>query len=221
VKTLRLLMVAGIVLSVAVMAWSQAAGPVGGAAAGAASRPASMPTSANAGMAGTLVKVEGMNIVYRPMQRGGAGQETSFTTTAKTVFVVDGESGKLADLKPEMTVFIISTPDKVQVMANTRGVYGTVVKVEGKNVVISVRQRGGEQNELTIATDAKTKIITQPAGAAGGETPGQAKFGTLEDLKAGTMVTATPETGTATKIIVGTARRGGRGASRPASMPAM
>lgn len=155
---------------------------------------------------GTLVKVDGKNLVVKQMARGAEAKEVTVATDDKTTFVVDAEPGKLADLKAEMRVMI--TPDTgtaVKVSATSKGLSGQIVKVDGKNVIVNVRAPGGgEAKETTVVTDEKTKIFI-------GE-----KAGKLEDLKADMRVTVLPETGTAAKIIATVGGRGGRaGGARP------
>jgi hypothetical protein len=167
------------------------------------------------------VKVDGKNLVVSVTQRGAEAKETTIATDDKTKFLVDAEAGKLADLKPEMMIVVISAPAdapaKALVMASTRGLNGTVVKVDGKDVVISAGRRG-DAKEVTVATDEKTKVFLP--GENFGELTYQPKPGKLADLKADMRVTVLPETGTAVKIIANPPMRGpgGRG---PASRPAM
>jgi hypothetical protein len=71
---------------------------------------------------------------------------------------------------------------------DAKGVMGTVVKVDGANIV--VQPRGKKAAEVTIATDASTKFDVN------------GKPGTIDDVKAGANVQATPATGTAQKITV-------------------
>lgn len=186
-KTVRTLLVAGMVLTLTGMALCQASGP------------AREPTSRPAGVFGTLVKVDGTNLVVEARQRGAEPKEVTVPTNDKTQFVVDAEPGKLSDLKPEMRVMI--TPEAgtaEKVVARSRGLSGMIEKVEGKNVVVNVRQRGAEPKETTVTTDEKTKIFINDKPAK------------LEDLKPRMFVTVLPETGTATKIIAGGPPMGGR-----------
>ena len=150
---------------------------------------------------GTIVKVDGKNIVVKT-GRGDNAKEVTVATDDKTTFVVDAEPGKLADLKADMQVRITpETGTAEKVNATSKGLNGMVVKVDGKNLIIK-SGRGEEAKEVTVATDEKTKVFI-------GE-----KEGKLDDLKADMMVTVLPETGTATKII---ARQGMGGArTRPA-----
>jgi len=163
---------------------------------------------------GRLVKVDGKNLIVNVRQRGGEPKEVTVATDGKTEFNVDYEPGKLTDLKPDMRVTITpgpatrTKPARLMVAATSRGLTGTVVKVDGKKVVLRVRQRGGEPKEVTVGTDGKTKVLILGVGA-----PGKGK---LEDLKAYMRVNVLPETGTAAKIIVVPARGGGRPTTRPA-----
>ncbi|MFB3893053.1 MAG: hypothetical protein ACE15C_13630 [Phycisphaerae bacterium] len=148
---------------------------------------------------GTIVKVDGKNIVIKTMARGGEGEEKTVVTDDKTKFIVDAEEGKLADLKAEMRVVITpATGTAETVNATSKGRNGTFVKVDGKNIVIKTG-RGEAAKEETIATDDKTKVFVDGKAAK------------LEDLKENMFVTVLPETGTATKIIARAARapRGG------------
>lgn len=153
------------------------------------------------GVFGTLVKVDGKNLVIST-GRGDQAKEVTVATDEKTEFVVDAEPGKLADLKPEMRIMV--TPEMgtaTKVTATSKGLNGAVVKVDGKNVVIKTG-RGEEAKEVTVTTDEKTKVFV------GG------KAATLADLKADMRVTVIPETGTAVKIIAmagGGIRPGGQG----------
>jgi len=206
-KRLRMLLAAGIVFSVTGAALCQTNRP--------ATMPASMPASMPSPVMGTLVKVDGNNLIVNARQRGGEPKEMTVATDAKTEFIVDGESGKLTDLKPEMEVGIrpspatAARPARLMVVASSRGLMGTVVKVDGKNVVLRVRQRGGEAKEVTVGTDEKTKVFFL------GDDRALGKVGKLADLEAGTRVNVLPETGTAAKIICS-----GRDRGRPGSMPA-
>ena len=68
------------------------------------------------------------------------------------------------------------------------GLRGIVVKVEGTNLVIKVRQKEGEPKEVTVATDEKTEVMLDGKAAK------------LADLKPEMRVMVTPETGTAEKV---------------------
>lgn len=163
------------------------------------------------GLNGIVVKIADPNIVVKTMARPATdarpaveAKEVAVVTDSKTAFTVDGETGKkLVDVKADMQVMVTpATGTAEKVVATSKGVNGVVVKVEGKNVVIKVRQGEGDPKEVTVVTDGQTKVIV-------GE-----KAGTLEDLKADMRVLVIPETGTAAKILVrvGGARRPAGGA---------
>jgi hypothetical protein len=168
---------------------------------------------------GTLVRVDGNDLIVNARQMGGESKEVTVATDDKTEFNVDCEPGKLTDLKPDMRVSITPGPVRasqsvrLMVVATSIGLMGTVVKVDGMKVVLRVRQPGAEPKEVTVGTDEKTKVFLLGAGRVPG------KVGKLEDLKADMTANVLPETGTAAKIIAGPARGGGRPATMPASRP--
>ena len=194
-KPLRTLLAIGIVLSVVGVALCQESGQP--------ARPArARPT------VGTLVKVDGTNLLLS-VGRGEEAKEVTVATTETTQFIVDAEAGKLADLKPGMRITAMqmpateTRPARSVITADSPGVSGTLVRVDGTNVVLRVG-RGEEAKEATVVTDEKTRVVL--AGGFRGGAMQPAKVGTLADLKAGMRVTAIPETGTATKIIARTVR---------------
>lgn len=75
-----------------------------------------------------------------------------------------------------------------QAKKDAKGVVGTVLKVDGTNIVVQTRGKNG--SEVTITTDANTKF-----SVAG-------KDGTIADVKTGANVMATPTNGTATKVTI-------------------
>lgn len=81
----------------------------------------------------------------------------------------------------------------------SKPVKGTVVKVDGTNIVVSAKTKAGE-NEVTVATDNSTQFENN--GAAG----------TLADVKPGKRVEITPGSGTAQKVVIaaGKAGKGGK-----------
>lgn len=78
-----------------------------------------------------------------------------------------------------------------------KGVAGTVVKVDGNNVV--VQTRGKNAAEVTISTDASTTIEVNGAKGA------------VSDLKPGMKIQASPSAGTAQKITATSGKGGGKG----------
>lgn len=80
-----------------------------------------------------------------------------------------------------------------QAKKDAKGVMGTVIKVDGMNIVVQTRGKKG--GEVTITTDANTKF-----DVAG-------KAGTIDDVKSGANVVASPANGTATKVTIKEANR--------------
>jgi hypothetical protein len=78
-------------------------------------------------------------------------------------------------------------PDKPAKPAKKAGLKGSVVKVDGNNLVISAGKKT-DAKEVTVATDDKTVVTIE------------GKPGKLADLKPGQKVVITPETGTALTI---------------------
>jgi pectate lyase len=71
----------------------------------------------------------------------------------------------------------------------TPGVFGKIVKIEDKNIVVASRTRGSEETkEVTVVTDDKTVVTLDEKEAK------------LADLKADMFVRITPATGTAEKV---------------------
>ena len=75
------------------------------------------------------------------------------------------------------------------------GVMGKLVKVDGTDIVLSVKHRGDtEAKEVTVKTDDKTVVTLDKQEAK------------LADLKADMWVYATPAEGVATKVMASTKR---------------
>lgn len=82
-----------------------------------------------------------------------------------------------------------ANPNKAAKKAEKR-VAGTVLKIDGMNIVVQTRGKNG--GEVTVTTDASTKF------QIGG------KEGALSDVKAGLNIVATPSDGTAQKVMIKT-----------------
>jgi hypothetical protein len=135
----------------------------------------------------TLVKIDGKNLqVKTAATKGQPAKEMTVATDDKTKFILDyQEDMKLSDLAPNMTLTILpATGTAKTVKAHVKGLYGTVVKVDGKNLVITAAKK-----EVTVATDDKTSVVIKGKGGA-----------KLADLKAGTEVKVVPDKGTAAKV---------------------
>jgi hypothetical protein len=148
--------------------------------------PTPKPTSLHA----TLVKVDGENLLVKvAATKRTPEKEMTVATDQKTTFILDYENAALADLKPDMTLTIIpATGTATTIKAHVKGLYGTIVSVDGKNLVIKATKT---KKQETIATDDKTVVVID--GKAGNS---------LADLKAGMQVKVIPATGTAAKIAV-------------------
>ena len=177
-----MLLAVGLVLAVAGMAMGAA-----GAAAAPAAKAQGAPKPAS--LHATLVKVDGKNLVVKVRgQKGAPDKEMTVPTEDKTEFLIDYAHGTLADLTTGMTLTL--TPPEgtaTLIRAHVKGLYGVVVKVDGKNVVVKATKT---KKEVAVATDGKTQVFVE------------GKRGKLEDLKAGAEVKVIPETGTAAKIAV-------------------
>ena len=167
------------------------------------------------GLRGTIVKVDGANVVVKTMARPNAdAKEVTVVTDEKTVVTLDGKPAKLADLKADLNVNVSpDTGTANNVDAKTTSQRGQVVKVDGVNLVVKTRVPGGtDTKEVTVVTDAKTVVTLDEKEAK------------LADLKADVYVTVTPVTGTAVKVVASTKApvrpggpRGGAGGGAPAN----
>jgi hypothetical protein len=101
-------------------------------------------------------------------------------------FVMQGFGKFLAVLALVGFCGVSFAADKPAAGAKKAGLRGEVVSVDGTNVKIKTKD-----GEVTVATDASTAVQIE------------GKEGKVADLKAGQKVMVTPETGTATKIVVG------------------
>jgi hypothetical protein len=165
--------------------------------------PATMP----ARVMGTLVKVDGKNLVIDVRQKG----QITLATDENTTFSVDLQPGKLTDLKPEMKLSVVPLaatarrPARLMVTASSKALSGTVLRIEGRKLVLQAAPSGAEGGEITVATDENTRFVSMVAVESG--KAGRLQDGKLEDIKAGMHVQVTPETGTARRIMISPAAR--------------
>jgi hypothetical protein len=89
-----------------------------------------------------------------------------------------------------MMVSAVHAADEAKPGKKNKPLRGTVIKVDGSNLVINAAKKGEDKKEVTVATDAKTVITIE------------GKEGKLADLHEGQKVAITPDTGTAEKIEV-------------------
>jgi len=158
------------------------------------------------GLRGTIVKVDGTNVVVKTMARGGAeSKEVTVATDDKTAVTIEGKEAKVADLKAGLLVNVTPTEGTAtKITATTPTLRGQVASVDGAKIVVKTRGRGGaEGQEVTVTTDDKTAVTID------------GKEAKVADLKADLYVTVTPAEGTATKIEAST-KAPGR-ATRPAA----
>ncbi len=156
------------------------------------------------GLFGTVVKVDGTNLVIKQMVRGGEAKEITVATDDKTKVTLDGKDAKLADLKAGMRVIVNPAEGTATtVAATTPTLRGQITKVDGAKITVKVQGRGpnAEAKEVEVATDEKTVVTLDEKEAK------------VADLKADMYVTVTPAEGTATKIVATTKApvRPGRG----------
>lgn len=188
-------------------------------APGAMSRAAG-PTSRPTHVRGTLVKVEGNDLVIRPRPRAGTGtgagattqpadagaDDVTFAADSRTHLSIDGEPGTLDGLKPGMAMDIGYIPPSprlpgvLTLIATSKSIKGILVKRDETNLVLSVNQPGAEPKEVTVVTDENTRVRFDAVKIDGQRYPAHA--GSLDDLKPGMKVRVIPETGTATKIFI-------------------
>ena len=89
-----------------------------------------------------------------------------------------------------MMVSAVQAADPAKPGKKAKGLRGTVIKVDGTNLVINSAKKGEDKKEVTVATDAKTVVTIE------------GKEGKLADLHEGQRVSITPDTGTAETISV-------------------
>jgi hypothetical protein len=178
------------------------AAPVTSPAATAPARPASYLA--------TLLRIEGESLVvvrtngpgpFLPPQTAPATQpdkadEITLATTTKTTFSVDAEKAALADLKPGMSLQIISGPDsRLIIMAETPYRAATLVKVDGNSLVVANNQH----QQITVTLDDHVKVIFLGAYLDGKFTKGGEHK--LSDLQPGMPLRILPAARPAQKII--------------------
>jgi hypothetical protein len=158
------------------------------------------------GLMGTVVKVDGTNLVVKQMARGQTeAKEVTVATDDKTKVTLDGKEAKLADLKEGLRVMVSPAEGTATtIAAMTPSIRGQITKVDGAKITVKVQGRGpnAEATESVVTTDDKTVVTLDDKEAK------------VADLKADIYVTVTPDKGTATKIVATTkapAGRGGRG----------
>jgi len=161
---------------------------------------------------GTLVRVDGTNLIIDAREPRGVTNQVSVPTDSQTEVRVNGVVGHLEDLKPGMEVtamrmgFVGSSLGRLRVMARDPELVGTLVKVDGSNLVVMATQPGGPPHEATIAMSEHTRI--QLVQSPGPGKPAMSSPGKPEDLKPGARITVFPPKGIAARISVTPMREG-------------
>ena len=147
--------------------------------------------------------MDGNKIVIKSSQGGQGESEITVTTDGQTRFIVDYDTGKLADLKPTMRVYVMSVglddqqPAQLFVRAESaKCIQGRIIGVEGTKLIVNANVPGGVK-QVTVATDDKTRVLF---GQCWRGFPSPAQLGKLDDLAPGMLVKVVPDTGTAAKI---------------------
>jgi hypothetical protein len=114
-----------------------------------------------------------------------------FLTLASLVLALTLVTGTAAHAKGNKG----DKPNKADKAAkrDPNSVAGLVQKVDGNT--LTLKGHGKKAAEVTVTTDAATKIRVN------------GKPGTLADIKPGMRVVATPNTGTATKVVANTPKK--------------
>jgi hypothetical protein len=86
------------------------------------------------------------------------------------------------------------------VVATSKGINGTITKIDGAKFTLHVIHPGGQAEDLTISTDDKTRVRFL-GGTVNGKFE-QGHDGKQEDLKAGMRVKVLAENGVALKVFV-------------------
>ncbi len=170
---------------------------------GPATRPTSIAT-------GNITKLDGNSLTVDSRRPGPTGPVTVLADDNSQV-MLDGQRAYLDDLKERMFVDVTSFPAtarfpaKLLISASSPRLSGTVVRLDGRNVIVRVTKPDGTSSEVTVPTNDQTKI-TVPGTMMGFQlTPSRSIH--LEELVEGTRVRVLPETGTAERIDVLPARR--------------
>jgi hypothetical protein len=181
--------------------------PLGGIAqtSNSASPPAPEAVKPPTRVIGILVKVNPDSLVLTRALNNETNQ-VNVPLPPNPEVRMDGETRSIADLQPGTQVSVISfpptetRPGRAVVVALSKGISGTVVKVEGENVILRQAGPGAKPGEITVHTDTNTHVRVLGAFVPGNMSG--PRNGTLADLKPGMRVKVIPETGTAARIVV-------------------
>lgn len=170
-----------------------------GTASGPAPKP--WPQSMPAYASGKILRIEGNNLILNARERIGPPMIISVTTDDQTEFSTRSHgAGSLTDLRRGMSVNVsVSSASggtqKTKVFASLITRSGTVVRVEGKNVIVDPGFRGSKL-EMTVTTDERTKVFLNTIE----DGKSSLKEISLKDLEPGMRVDIKPETDPACEI---------------------
>jgi hypothetical protein len=152
---------------------------------------------------GTLLKVDGTNLVINLAFARSGSREVKVGTDSQTEFRINNQPGKLADLKPTMLIQTTRSPaaagSKLKVVAKDADIEAMVVKAAITNVVLKVI-RPGAPREVTLAIDSNTRLLLGRVDSDGNSI--SPTLATLDDLKPDTRVTVGVANGLATRITI-------------------
>ncbi len=163
---------------------------------------------------GSITKLDGDSLTVDSRVPGPTGLVTVVADDNSQV-LLDGQRAYLDDLKERMSVRVTSYPAtgrfpaRLEISASSPLLRGTMVRLDGRNVIVLVAKPDGTASEVTVPTNDQTEITD--VGVVGGRlTPSRSIH--LEDLVEGMRLSILPETGMAKRIAV---LPQGRSATRP------
>ena len=133
-----------------------------------------------------------------------SSREVTVGTDAQTEFRVNGQPGKLSDLKPTMLVQATKSPSpllgpKLRVVAKDADLEATVIKASATNILIKV-VRPGPPREVTLGIDSNTRIMLARVDGDGNAI--SPTLANVDNLKPDTRVTVGTANGIAVRITV-------------------
>jgi hypothetical protein len=171
--------------------------------------PGTQPTAARKRVRGTLIRVEGNALLIQPHLRSTTQPDqsddppVSVETDEQTQIRIDGAAGKLEELTPGMMIDYVAFPARgrhgpmAMLSANSRGVDGTVVQVDGAVIVVAVSSSTDEGKEIRFATNDQTRI-----GFVGVGRDIAPRRGSLNELAAGMRLKIIAVSGVAKVVYV-------------------
>jgi hypothetical protein len=190
-------------------------------ASGQAVWPTTQPTRLITRETGRIVAIGERQFEMKPMTSGsyvdsGGEAHDSYIVHVEdnSKIYIDGDEAGFKDLKKGLDVVCSFRAARsglsplLTINAITSAIYGSIVKIDGKNVVIAPHGDGADTDAKTILTDEQTSVRIRGYG-------NQSTTVTLGDLRPGDIIMAIPASGTAKKIFV--MRR--KAAAEPSTQP--